>query len=77
MSPRARPSRSTLNDAPPRKRRSYAKEVIRQGSRSPENSSLSMSSVSPAEEDSHHQPQRLDTTETPREESRTTKALFV
>jgi hypothetical protein len=81
MSPRAKPNRSILDNAPPNKRRSYAKEFR---SRSPENSPLSMSyprpgSASPSEkEDSHRQPQqRLDTTETPRDESRSTKALFV
>jgi hypothetical protein len=56
ISPREKPSRSTLS--PSNKRRSYAKEVIRQRSRSPENSPLSMSYprpafVSPSEEDSH------------------------
>jgi hypothetical protein len=80
MSPRAKPSRSTSDNAPPKKRRIYAKEVIRQGSRSSENSgstSYPHRSVSSSEEDSHYQPQRLDTTETPREENRSTKALFV
>ena len=57
MSPRAKPSRLTLENAPPKKRRSCAKEVTRQRSRSPENSAFSMSyprpaSVSPSEEDS-------------------------
>ena len=57
-SPLAKPSRSTLDNASPKKRRSYAKEVTRQRSRSPEKSPLSMSfphpaSVSPGEEDSH------------------------
>ena len=80
MSPRVKPSRSALDNAPPKKRRSYAKEVQR--SRSPENSPLSISyphpgSVSPSEEDSHHHPQQLDAAETPREENRSTKALFV
>jgi hypothetical protein len=54
-SPRASPSRSTLDNAPPKKRRSYAKGVMRQHSRSPEISPLSISyqtSVSPGEEDS-------------------------
>lgn len=81
MSPRAKPNRSILDNAPPNKRRSYAKELQ---SRSPENSPLSMNytrpgSVSPSEKDSHHRPQQqLDTTETPREDnSRSTKALFV
>ena len=79
-SPRAKPNRSLLDNAPPNKRRSYAKELR---SRSPEISPLSMSyphpspgSLSPSEKD--HQPQRLDTnTETPREDNRSTKALFV
>ena len=57
MSPRESPSRSTLDNAPPRKRRSYAKEVMRQHSHSPEPSPSSMgyshsTSVSPIEEDS-------------------------
>ena len=83
MSPRVKPNRALLDETLPQKRRSYGKEV-RSRSRSLENSPLSMSyphrdrgSVSPSEKDSHHQPQRLDTTETPREESRSTKALFV
>jgi hypothetical protein len=82
ISPRAKPNRSILDNGPPNKRRSYARELR---SHSPENSPLSMSyphpgSVSPNEkEDSyHHQPQqRLDTTEKPREDNRSTKALFV
>ena len=83
MSPRAKPNRSVLDNAPPNKRRSYRKEFR---SRSPENSPPSTShprlgSVSPSEkEDSHRQPpsqQRLDTTETPRDDGRSTKALFV
>lgn len=57
-SPRASPSRSTLDNAPPKKRRSYAKEVMRQRSRSLENSPPSMGypiSVSPSEEESYEQ----------------------
>lgn len=57
-SPRASPGRSTLDNAPPKKRRSYAKEVMRQCSRSPENSPPSVgyprpNSVLPGEEDSY------------------------
>ena len=82
MSPRAKPNRTILDNAPYfYKRRSYAKEYR---SRSPEISPSypRPGSVSPSEkEDSHHhhQPQqRLDTnTETPREDNRSTKALFV
>lgn len=56
MSPRATPSRSTLDHAPPKKRRSYGNQVMRQHSRSPETSPPSTSyphraSVSPIEED--------------------------
>jgi len=58
MSPRASPSQSTLDNAPPKKRRSYAKEVMRQRSHSPEPSPSSMgypcpTSESPSEEDSY------------------------
>jgi hypothetical protein len=58
MSPRVKPSRSILDNSPPKKRRSYAKEEIHQRSRSPEDSLPSMScphpaSVSPSEEESH------------------------
>ena len=58
MSPRVKPNRLILDNAPPKKRRSYAKEVIRQRSRSPGNSPLSLNyphpaSVSSSEEDSH------------------------
>lgn len=83
MSPRAKPNQSILDNAPPNKRRSYGKEFR---SLSPENSPPSTSyphpgSVSPSgKADSLRQPpgqQRLDTTETPRDESRSTKALFV
>ena len=79
MSPRAKPDRLILDNPPPNKRRSYAKELR---SRSPENSPLSMGyphpgSVSPSEKEDHR-PQRLNTnSETPREDSRSTKALFV
>lgn len=79
MSPRVKPNRSILDNAPPNMRQSYAKELR---SRSPENSPPSLSyphpgSVSPSERD-HHQPQRSETnTEKPREDHRSTKALFV
>lgn len=51
MSPRESPSRSTLDNAPPKKRRSYAKEVMRQHSQSPETSPTHSTSVSLREED--------------------------
>lgn len=50
ISPRASPTHSTLDNAPPKKRRSYAKEVMRQRSRSPEPSPPSIGHPRPTSE---------------------------